>query len=106
MLKWRTRAEQMQAAEIAAEHMKIFRALNLGCAARLPGKNREAKTAMFVQGAATLLQRGHDGNLVLGGEAGEVVLFQNRRVGPAPRPIELRDPRSLLLAIPTLDTVF
>ncbi|MNI65455.1 hypothetical protein D3C73_1209660 [compost metagenome] len=99
------RADRMQAPEQLAQAIELVEVARLRCSAATAGEQGETETVVFVQGFTVVDQRRHDRHLAVGEFGGELVLFQNRFVAPALRPVELGDQRLGVFDTDLIDAV-
>jgi hypothetical protein len=83
-------ADGVDAADEAPDPFQGVAALQFRRAAAAAREHREAEARMLEERPALRRERGHGGNLALGEFQHEGVLFQDLRVAPAPRAVELR----------------
>ena len=98
-------AHRMQATQQLAEAMQLIEIARLRRPTAAAGKEREAKAGMIEQRLAVALQGRDHRHLALFQFGGKGVLFQDGRVGPAIRAIELGDQRGLAFDADLIDAV-
>ncbi|MDB5794380.1 MAG: hypothetical protein JWR25_759 [Noviherbaspirillum sp.] len=105
--EWPARADRMNAADEAAHPFEGRRVLELGRASAMPGKHGEAETVEAVQGRVSrYLHRGYHRDLLLCQFLRERMFFENGRIAPAPRPIELCNHRRSLFHADLVHAIF
>ena len=106
VLKRLNRADRMNTAHEASQPEQVVGVVEFRCAAPAARKQREAETGVFMQGfSLRIAERGDDGNLALGQFQAEGMFLQDRLIGPAFRPVELRHQRRAVLDADLIDAV-
>ena len=107
LAKARLRSYRVDAADEAPEPFACRAILELGSAAGTVRIDREAKSRERRESVPTGERQWRDGwNLALGKLANETVLFENLRIGPALRTVELGDVKRTVFHRHLVDAVF
>lgn len=86
-------ADGMQAAKQLPQAVELVEVARLRGMAATAREQREAKALVLEQGAAGVLHGRYDRHFAIGQFSGKAVFFEDGRIAPAARPVELGDQR-------------